>query len=594
MNLSQALQVAVTACLEAGEMLRRDFYAGPRGAGSHADIDDEIERLLRQRLLAQCPCAFLGEETGSFETEGEASRFRWLVDPNDGTSSYLQLWRGSAISVALLRDRQPVLGVVYAPLYPDDQGDLICWCEGESAILRNRQPQPRPQWGPLTSQSVVAVSLNADRSLGPYLKACHPARLRTLPSVAYRLALCAVGEVDAAVSLMGMRSFDVAAGHALVRAVGGQLHDNRGREFTYSDAGEVAYSSCFAGGSRALEQLHRSTWNIQSGHWEDDFPARPARPLAAHAGVSLDRVQGLLVGQLAGDSLGSLVEFRSASQIALAYPDGPRSLLDGGVWNILAGQPTDDSELALALARALLRRAQYDRDEVFASYREWVHSQPFDIGQATRSAFQDERPLQDTQANGSLMRSSPIALASWSEPLQAARWADQDSALSHPHPLCREACRVFQHALCAALRGAEREEIWRTAWEAGQLTRPLLDAARSSEPDDYITKMGWVAIAFQNAFFRLLHAPSLEEGLVATARCGGDSDTNACIAGALLGAYWGRSAVPAQWLRSLLSCRPSRDFAAAETPRPSCYWPADVLVLAERLATLPTPEEAHH
>ena len=88
-------------------------------------------------------------------------------------------------------------------------------------------------------------------------------------------------------------------------------------------------------------------------------------------------------------------------------------------------------------------------------------------------------------------------------------------------------------------------------------------------------------IALQNAFHELLHAPSLEEGVVATVRRGGDTDTNAAIAGALLGAVHGREAVPAQWRSMILSCRPLPP--RARRPRPRACWPTDLLEIAERL-----------
>ena len=89
-------------------------------------------------------------------------------------------------------------------------------------------------------------------------------------------------------------------------------------------------------------------------------------------------------------------------------------------------------------------------------------------------------------------------------------------------------------------------------------------------------------VAFQNAFFRLLHARSFEEGVVATVMAGGDTDTNAAIAGALLGAVHGRDAVPIQWRRMVLSCRPLPAPAVAH-PRPVEFWPIDVLEIAENL-----------
>ena len=75
---------------------------------------------------------------------------------------------------------------------------------------------------------------------------------------------------------------------------------------------------------------------------------------------ALLRAQGCLLGQLAGDALGSLVEFRAPDDIWREYPNGVRKLADGGTWNTIAGQPTDDSEMALSLARMLVDQGKYD------------------------------------------------------------------------------------------------------------------------------------------------------------------------------------------------------------------------------------------
>ncbi len=75
----------------------------------------------------------------------------------------------------------------------------------------------------------------------------------------------------------------------------------------------------------------------------------------------ISRAQGCLLGQLAGDALGSLVEFQSPQQIQQRYPEGVRDLAAGGTWNTLAGQPTDDSEMALLLARMLVKTGFYPR-----------------------------------------------------------------------------------------------------------------------------------------------------------------------------------------------------------------------------------------
>ena len=114
----------------------------------------------------------------------------------------------------------------------------------------------------------------------------------------------------------------------------------------------------------------------------------------------IERAQGCWLGQLAGDSLGALVEFQSDTRIRRDYPDGVRDLRDGGTWSSQAGQPSDDSKLALMLARTLVREGRIDADIVFAAYVHWYKSNPFDIGGTHRStSHTTTRPLSPPAAH---------------------------------------------------------------------------------------------------------------------------------------------------------------------------------------------------
>ena len=115
------------------------------------------------------------------------------------------------------------------------------------------------------------------------------------------------------------------------------------------------------------------------------------------------------------------------------------------------------------------------------------------------------------------------------------------------------------------------------------LMKAILESV-DNPPADYLTQQGWVVIAFQNALWQLLHAKTLEQGVVDTVMRGGDTDTNAAIAGALLGAVYGKGAVPKQWIDTLLSCRPEAGQPNVRHPRPEIFWPVDVLHLAFCLA----------
>ena len=110
---SDLLPTVVEAVIEAGSMIRKEFHrnSGPRGVGSKAPIDEEIEKTLRQKLQELHRCSWVGEETGE---DNAVSEDVWMVDPHDGTSDFLAGRRGSAVSIALVRSGLPILGVVYA------------------------------------------------------------------------------------------------------------------------------------------------------------------------------------------------------------------------------------------------------------------------------------------------------------------------------------------------------------------------------------------------------------------------------------------------------------------------------------------------
>ena len=307
----------------------------------------------------------------------------------------------------------------------------------------------------------------------------------------------------------------------------------------------------------------------------------------------LSRAQGCLLGQLAGDALGGLVEFQTPEQIRKKYPNGVRELAPGGTWNTLAGQPTDDSEMALLLARMLVEKKTYDPEAAFDAYVFWLDSEPFDCG-ATIAAALRGRPNPDSQANGALMRISPLGVFGANDDLdQVAAWAMRDATLTHPHPVCRQANALFAAAVARAVRTETParglyHRIIKHAENLG-VDHALYEAvkgAAQAPPADYVRQQGWVLIALRNALWQLLHAPSLEEAVVDTVRRGGDTDTNAAICGALMGAVYGREAVPEQWAACLLNCRPESGKSGVMRPRPKCFWPVDALDLAADLIAM--------
>ena len=306
----------------------------------------------------------------------------------------------------------------------------------------------------------------------------------------------------------------------------------------------------------------------------------------------LSRAQGCLLGQLIGDSLGSLVEFQRPEQIRRRFPDGVRDMADGGTWNTIAGQPTDDSEMALLLARSLVSLGKFDQEEARKAYVFWLDSDPFDCGNAIRSGLTG-RHIPDSQANGAMMRISPLGIFGVNYALeQVAEWARQDAAITHIHSVCQQANALFAMAIAHAIgtgcsAGDLYQEIadWAKEMDVESSLKETISAAADSPPDDFVDSQGWVLIAFRNALWQLRTADDVEEGIVDTIMRGGDTDTNAAICGALLGAVHGREAIPGRWIETIRGCRPRAGTPGVCKPRPECFWPADALELAEQLIT---------
>lgn len=593
------LNAALEAANAAGDILRTEFNRaeGPRGAHGHAEADELAENVIRQRLAKSFPeDGILGEELGALNPDSaQRPRRLWLVDPNDGTSAYLNGFRGAAVSIALLIDGRPVLGVVFAYNHPDDNGDLIAWTEG-SPVTCNGRPVSRTWPEAVSAGSTVLLSHHADHNSSANARCSAPMRYRAMPSIAYRLALVAANEGDAAVSLNAPVSWDLAGGHAILLGAGGDLYDSSGKPIRYSPDGRCCSSSKVFGGPPALvEHLRTQPWKMVferhsktlefSLVWPKPSGKRP------DAGM-LSRAHGCLLGQIAGDALGSLVEFQGPEQILKKHPVGVRDLVDGGTFNTIAGQPTDDSEMALMLARTIVSEKAFNPESVRRAYQFWLNSDPFDCGTTTSSGLRG-RPNPDSQANGALMRVSPLGIFAANHPLTlASEWGRQDSAITHPNPVCQDASALFVMAVAKAVRiGEKPRELynqivgWARDLPADTSVIQAIHAAAEGPPDDYLRHQGWVLTAFQNALFQLLHVESLEAGVIDTILHGGDTDTNAAICGALLGAVYGREAVPSRWANRVLTCRPVEGLAGVKRPRPDGFWPVDALILAEQLIT---------
>ncbi len=322
-----------------------------------------------------------------------------------------------------------------------------------------------------------------------------------------------------------------------------------------------------------------------------------------------DRKTGALLGLAVGDALGTTYEFDRIEQPPYpALATGPATdVVGGGPFELAAGQVTDDTQMAVCLARSLAERGRIDVEDVARRYVAWGEH-AFDIGNQTGAALarieREESPYaagiavwrdsgRRAAGNGSLMRTAPIAIAC-DDPIDAAI---ADSMITHADPRCVLACAVFDSAIAHAVAGGDALEAARAAlpvaarrlvdaWRGDADDRAAvasavadlerdLAAAVAPEPGVYRVELdihrtaGFVRVALRLALWHAHHTASWRDAVVDVASRGGDADTNAAIVGALLGARDGAAAIPEAWReRVLAAAQPGpADWAEAHHPR---------------------------
>lgn len=285
-------------------------------------------------------------------------------------------------------------------------------------------------------------------------------------------------------------------------------------------------------------------------------------------GGHTDRAAGALVGLAAGDALGAPYEF--------AIPAGEIDMVGGGLGPWAPGEWTDDTQMAVCIAE-VTAGGQWNPAAIGERFLAWLADEPKDVGiqthrvlsQATSGAELTERAQayyhrHPTRAagNGSLMRTAPVALAFVDDDAARAEAAMAASALTHGDPVAGQACVLWCTAIARAVTDARLDGVWdglahldpraRDAW-----AQRLREA--EAAPPQRFTPNGFVVTALQAAHAAIVHTSvpadrppaHLAAALRTAVRIGDDTDTVAAIAGSVLGARWGASALPFAWQRRL-------------------------------------------
>lgn len=299
-----------------------------------------------------------------------------------------------------------------------------------------------------------------------------------------------------------------------------------------------------------------------------------------------DHAKGCMAGLFVGDASGATLEFYRGKLTKEQIKES-MSMRGGGALNVAPGQVTDDSELAIHLYRALSSTAlhsPFPLDKVAKEYIDWHKSGPFDMGRTCGMAFGSASDAESmtnnaakynmlSEANGSLMRIAPLAMwaYSWATPKEIIDMARLEATLSHPNRRCQDANAMYCLALSYVLKnhGDSKGAVHLCDSFVGDMDEMVQQWYSESKNDgciknlDCSVNVGHVRYAFTLAFYFLRKETPFERAIYKILKKRGDTDTNAAIIGAMMGAFHGLSAIPNYMLDPVLSfdcskCDPSK------------------------------------
>lgn len=300
--------------------------------------------------------------------------------------------------------------------------------------------------------------------------------------------------------------------------------------------------------------------------------------------LNVDNFTGCLVGLACGDALGGPVEEIPSHPTQTLRPVS--EMVGGGFFNLMPGQITDDTDMAICLAESLVTNNGLNPEDVAKRWEQWFFDNPIGTGKTIEAAMHRLREgISWAEAgyspagvkslgNGSVMRCAPVALQNVNKQNQLINDSIQQSLITHPHDACCQSA-VFINTLIAELirnKDADFErqtrgwldlphvDIKHLAFRValGTLTDHSAITNYAAIPWINITevakqyKMGSVYQTVTLAVRVFLSTPTFEEAVITTANLGGDADTIAAVTGAIAGAHYGEKEIPERWKSKLI------------------------------------------
>lgn len=267
------------------------------------------------------------------------------------------------------------------------------------------------------------------------------------------------------------------------------------------------------------------------------------------------RAAGCMIGLAIGDALGAPFEGGPPLPIPV------RNFAENPERGLHRGDVTDDTRLALAVARSLSACRGYSPDDLVRRLVGEYRRAPWFFGPTsgavmkmviggvparTAARLVHERNGQ-SRSNGSIMRGPPLAV--FYPPVRVWEYSLDSSRLTHFDPVAGEASAAFNMIASGLCRGIPAQRLLpaaRRRCTIPEINR-MLDGRQNTPLDPSMDAVDTLRCALTIG----LGARSFEEAVVTAVSLGGDTDTNAALAGALAGARFGLAGIPSRFIAGL-------------------------------------------
>lgn len=236
--MKNELDIVIDAVKRAGtcvmQLARKGFETYRKADHSPVtSADFAVNDILRETLMNHFPNdGWMSEESPDCPNRLNTSRV-WVIDPIDGTSYFIKGIPQFSISVALVEQQQPILGVVYNPA-KDELFSALC---GQGLHLNDEPFNVNP-----TTNTPLTILVNPSRLDHNEFQAYQAyATLQPMGSIAYSLALVAAGKADGTINFDQLHEWDIAAGCLLVQESGGTNTDYNGTPLQYNQADPIVH-----------------------------------------------------------------------------------------------------------------------------------------------------------------------------------------------------------------------------------------------------------------------------------------------------------------------------------------------------------------